>query len=109
LETAFSALLERSGYAAAWGTETTATLRFRQLDGPESGQIADVRAPIDHPELFTAQVSIGKAGMEFAQENIMKQVLASGLKGWFGLTQERFSIQRSLAQQGLRERTGGET
>src|ERR1700733_7551840 len=99
VEQAFDVLLKQCGYVPDWGEKTAATLQFRHADGPNKGIHVGISGKIDHPREFTAEIRRGNHGVDFAHENIMAQVLHTGLMGWGGDTRVIFKIKHSMAEQ----------
>jgi hypothetical protein len=99
---AFDVLLKQCGYVPDWGETAAATLQFRHADGPNKGIHVGIFGKVDHPREFTAEIRRGNHGVDFARENIMAQVLHTGLEGWRGETRDSFTITHGLAEQRLR-------
>jgi hypothetical protein len=99
IEQAFDALLKQCGYAADWEVTQSAVLRLRHAEGPNKGIPVGVLSPVDHPRAFNAEIMRGNNGEEMARQNIMVQVLRTGLNGWRGDTRDGFSIKHGLAEQ----------
>lgn len=99
IEEAFGALLAQCGYAADWQVSEVATLTLKHADGPHKGIPVGCLTRVDHPREFKADIMRGNNGFEVAQQHIMGQVLETGMKGWRGVTRDRFGNLRSLAEQ----------
>jgi hypothetical protein len=98
VERAFDVLLEQCGYAASWDVKQTATLNFLHLDGPYKNIPVGILASVDHPKMFSAEIKRGGHGEEMARENIMREVLRTGMNGWRGETRDRFTIIHGIAE-----------
>jgi hypothetical protein len=99
LEQAFLVILEQCGYAPEWSHFLTSTLQFRHLNGPDQGHLITSHSKVDHPWQFSSPQTFGEYP---AKESIMRQVLAAGINGWFGVSREQFDFERSVADMRLR-------
>jgi hypothetical protein len=96
LEEAFHQIMAQCGYEPIWETEATRiTLRFRHLDGPQTGSVVMdgdagcIAIAFESPLTF---------GTWAARNSTMQKVLDAGLCGWRGLPMDSFYTQSSIAQ-----------
>ena len=86
---AFALIMERCGYEAVWNeTAGLITLQFRCIN---AGELAT--------ETFE---SASRFGFGSDQDLMMSRVFESGLKGWFAMPSDLFTIHFSIAEQKLR-------
>lgn len=86
---AFALIMERCGYEAEWKEDAGhITLRFRCT---HTGELAT--------ETFE---SASRFGFGSDQDLMMSKVFEAGLKGWFAMPSDLFTIHFSIAEQELR-------